>query len=66
MEEAKTFFSPSATEEWRRALLARYNIDYLFYGPRERALVGFEPEKAGYLEKVYANSLVTIYRVAKE
>ncbi len=62
MEEAKTFFGP-APDEWRKALLRDYNISYLFYGPRERALPGFEPEGKPYLVESYSNRLVTIYRV---
>jgi len=62
MEEAKTFFGP-ASDEWRKALLRDYNISYLFYGPRERALPGFEPGGKPYLVESYSNRLVTIYRV---
>jgi len=62
MGEAKTFFG-QAPDEWRKELLRDYNISYLFYGPRERALPGFEPEGEPYLVESYSNSLVTIYRV---
>jgi len=61
-EEAKTFFG-QASDEWRKELLREYNISYLFYGPRERALPGFEPEGKPYLVESYSNRLVTIYRV---
>lgn len=53
-------------DEWRKALLRDYNISYLFYGPRERALLGFEPGEKPYLVESYANRLVTIYRVVIE
>ena len=62
MGEAKTFFG-QASDEWRKELLREYNISYLFYGPRERALPGFEPEGKPYLVESYSNRLVTIYRV---
>ena len=62
MDEAKTFFG-QASDEWRKALLRDYNISYLFYGPRERAIPGFEPEGKPYLMESYSNQLVTIYRV---
>jgi len=62
MEKAKTFFGP-ASDEWRKALLREYNISYLFYGPREKALSGFEPGGKPYLVESYSNRLVTIYRV---
>jgi hypothetical protein len=62
MEEAKAFFGP-ASDEWRKELLREYNVSYLFYGPRERALPGFEPAGKPYLVESYSNRLVTIYRV---
>jgi len=62
MEEAKTFFG-QASDEWRKELLRNYNISYLFHGPREKALPGFEPEGKPYLVESYSNRLVTIYRV---
>jgi hypothetical protein len=65
MEEAKTFFG-QASDEWRKELLRDYNISYLFYGPRERALPGFEPEGEPYLVEVYANSEVSIYELHLE
>jgi uncharacterized membrane protein len=65
MEEAKTFFG-QASDEWRKALLREYNIVYLFYGPRERAIPGFEPEDEPYLVEVYANPEVSIYELRLE
>jgi hypothetical protein len=62
MDEARAFFG-QASDEWRKELLRDYNISYLFYGPRERALSGFEPEGKSYLRESYSNRLVTIYRV---
>jgi len=41
MEKAKTFFG-QASDEWRKALSRDHNISYLFHGPREKALPGFE------------------------
>lgn len=62
MDEARAFLG-QASDEWRKELLRDYNISYLFYGPRERALSGFEPEGKSYLRESYSNRLVTIYRV---
>ncbi len=65
MEEAKTFFGP-ASDEWRKELLRDYNISYLFYGPREKALPGFEPRDEPYLVEVYTNSEVSVYELHLE
>ena len=65
MEKARTFFGP-ASDKWRKALLRDYNISYLFYGPREKALPGFQPEGKPYLVESYSNRLVTIYRVVSQ
>ncbi len=49
----------------RAAFLKKNDIDYLFYGQEEKGLGDFKPEEASYLEKVYQNSEVTIYKVKK-
>lgn len=38
-------------------------IDYLFYGPEEKKFKKFTPDQANYLEKVYQNNEVEIYKV---
>ena len=49
----------------RRQLLAKSGARYFFWGPEERALSQghFQPDKAGYLQQVYANRMVKIYRI---
>jgi len=62
-QQLRKFFATQTSQAWRRELLATYRVDYLFYGPRERALGGFEPARAPYLQPVYNNETVQIYRV---
>ncbi|MBN1991853.1 MAG: hypothetical protein JW953_04065 [Anaerolineae bacterium] len=50
-------------DEFRRQLLQDYQITYLFYGPAEQALGDFSPEGMSYLQPVYNNGVVQIYRV---
>ena len=48
-------------------LLSRYDIHYVFVGPKERALGGFDAARLSSkwsLDTVYTNDGVTIYRVA--
>lgn len=60
---AEKFFSATADDAWRVALLREYRIAYVFWGKDERAWGAFEPERASYLERVFANAQARIYRV---
>jgi uncharacterized membrane protein len=51
-------------DEFRLNLLATYNIDYLYYGPAERALGDFSPADVSYLDPIYDNGTVQIFKVA--
>jgi len=59
-------FYSSEDEAFRRKMLAAYNINYVYYGPHERALGSFIPAQAPYLKLVYDNTIVQIYRVVLE
>jgi hypothetical protein len=58
----ETFFG-TGDEAFQRRLLQEYNISYLFYGPAEQALGDFSPAEATYLEAVYDDGAIQIYRV---
>lgn len=60
------FFQAETPDSWRIGLLDEHNIAYLFYGPREKAVCGFEPKHEPYLVEVYANLEVSIYEVHLE
>ena len=49
-----------------RVVLRDWGVVYVFHGPEERALGGFDPTAAPYLRRVYASGGVAIYRVALE
>jgi hypothetical protein len=61
--QVATFFDAATPDGQRRALLTGYDVDYLFYGPTERALGDFSPGAAAYLRPVYDNGPVQIYQV---
>ncbi len=63
LEATTDFFDGDTDDVWRQRLLADHGIDFVFYGPRESALGGLDPDKASYLEPAYRNDLVTIYQV---
>jgi hypothetical protein len=58
------FFDLNAGDAARRALLRENGIRFLFYGPAEHALGAFDPERAPFLLRVYANDVASVYRVS--
>lgn len=63
LDAVKRFFNTATDDSWRTAWLTNSRVQYLFFGPHERELGAFDPGRANYLEPVYSNSDVTIYRV---
>ncbi len=61
--QVKTFFNEVTDEAWRLALLNRFDIRYVYYGPTEQTLGGYRPQQAPYLRQVYNNGPVQIYQV---
>jgi hypothetical protein len=51
--QVKAFYSASTPDVSRNDLTDRLNIDYVFYGPSERALGDWNPELAPYLSLVF-------------
>jgi len=59
----RQFFQAQTSDAYRKEILRRYNIAYLFYGPVERALGDFQPATRPYLEETFTNGRYTIYEV---
>jgi len=59
----RQFFQAQTSDAYRKEILHRYNIAYLFYGPAERALDDFQPATRPYLEEAFTNNRYTIYEV---
>ena len=57
------FYDGGTDDANRRALLARYGVDLVWWGPRERELGTFRPGGAPYLKPVYENHGISIFRV---
>jgi uncharacterized membrane protein len=62
-QQAKQFFSRETPDMWRRDLLEKFDIRYIYYGPNEKAAGEFAPGQAAYLEEVYSNGEVQIFAV---
>ncbi|MFN8459860.1 MAG: hypothetical protein U0401_35300 [Anaerolineae bacterium] len=60
---AQKFFNSATSDAWRRELLTKYNIRYVYYGPAERRAGDFRPENASYLSELYQNSEAQIFGV---
>lgn len=60
------FFDEDTPAAERIDLLDRFGIDYVYYAEDEQALGEFAPEEADYLELVYDNPSVKIFRVATD
>jgi hypothetical protein len=58
------FFAADTPDQERVALLERYGVSHLFYGPYEQALGSFDPEASDYLVKVFARNGVRVYAVS--
>jgi uncharacterized membrane protein len=60
-QELEQFFE--GDDEFRRELLEKYNIKYVYFGENERALGSFDPETTNYLRLIYKNKSVKIFEV---
>jgi uncharacterized membrane protein len=58
---AEQFYSNDRDDAWRRQLLNRYAVSYVWYGELERQLGDFEPTGVDYLVPVYQDQEVTIF-----
>ncbi|MDA8188938.1 MAG: hypothetical protein M0T85_12420, partial [Dehalococcoidales bacterium] len=59
----KSFFSERTNDSERRAILSRFGVSYVLYGPNERALGDYDVDHSPLLQPVYENSRYSIYAV---
>jgi len=57
------FFSSETSEMQRSQILSSYSVDYVFFGPAERSIGGFDPARSQVLDKVYSSPVVDVYQV---
>jgi hypothetical protein len=63
-QAVERFFAADTAEPERQAILSAHDVDYVFVGPAERTLGGFDPGQSGLYEPVYTSPLVSVYRPA--
>ncbi|MCB9009656.1 MAG: hypothetical protein H6656_20215 [Ardenticatenaceae bacterium] len=57
------FFTAETDNAWRQNLLREFGIDYVWFGPREKELGGFDPHTAVFLAPIFKNEAITIFTV---
>ncbi|NPA26147.1 MAG: hypothetical protein GXO36_00900 [Chloroflexi bacterium] len=61
--QVRAFFQPDTPEAQRRAWLKAWRVDYLWWGPRERALGAWDPRTAAGYEPVFHQGAYWVFRV---
>ncbi|TET54729.1 MAG: hypothetical protein E3J64_01465 [Anaerolineales bacterium] len=56
-------FDATADDSWRRDLLERYGVDFVFRGPFERQLGEYDPRQAPFLRLIYESAGYEVYEV---
>jgi hypothetical protein len=56
------FFAADTSPAARQAILDRYDVAYIWHGPRERELGAFDPATLPGVDPVYQDDSITIYR----
>jgi len=59
----EAFFQEGTEEGARTAILKEFGVDYVLWGPGERAYGGWDPRSAGYLEAVFEDGRYVVFRV---
>ena len=57
------FYTSDTPEDVRLKIVNDYSVDYVFWGPAERAIGSFDPGTETWLEQVFTSPLVKVYRV---
>lgn len=66
LKETESFYQASLDDNARRDLLMRYNVSYVFIGPREHGLGAFDSSNSKLFHLVFSNGQVQIFRVEND
>jgi hypothetical protein len=58
------FFASNTSDQWRADLLRKSGVDYVFYGPAERAVGEYDPRKSPLFAEVFSDQGTSIVRFA--
>jgi uncharacterized membrane protein len=59
------FFDATTDDSWRQDLLEQYGVDYVFWGPAERAVGDFDPRRATCLREIYKTDEYWVFAVGE-
>ncbi|MCX6745837.1 MAG: hypothetical protein NTX00_02335 [Candidatus Parcubacteria bacterium] len=62
-QELADFFNDNYSAEQTVAFLQKYNLNYLFFSETDRQASRFKPEEKKYLEKVFSQGQLEIYKL---
>lgn len=60
-EAVATFFDSASGDQFRLELLSTYGVDFVWHGPRERELGGFDPRTVDYLDHVHTVGDISVF-----
>jgi uncharacterized membrane protein len=63
LPEVAAFYSGYTADEQRLALLRRFNVHYVFWGPAERLLGSWDPRQAAFLQPLDQFGEYAVFRV---
>ncbi len=66
LPQVAAFYSDDATNEFKVELLSEYAVDYVFFGPLERRLGSWAPERSSFLELLFESNGYSVFRVINE
>lgn len=61
--QVRSFYQVGASDEYRQELLLGWGVDYVYWGPQEQLLGGWNPNQAAFLERIITVGEHKIFRV---
>jgi uncharacterized membrane protein len=65
-ERVKRFFDAAVADAERLDTVCAFDVDYVFYGPAERALGDYDPAAASWLVLTFSVPQADVYRVESD
>lgn len=63
-EMVQEFFNPATSDARRKQIIDQYNVRYIFYGPSEQELGGYNPDRSSLISVVFTTPTVKVYAVS--
>ncbi len=60
------FYNAATSEAERRLILQEFRVNYVFWGPSEKALGDWDPHNAPYLQKIYEERGYSVFLVRSD